>query len=1050
MKLAMNKAITGSNWFSNMIARADDMNFGSTSKYANFTNLMALLIGSSDVNMVLTGLELLIDTGLVTSLAVGGALSFTGSYVDVEGAWGFNAGAEEVFSVVVPEIGVVAFSSADPTNPRIDVLEIRPKQILYDEKDRKFKDPITKLVTSTPTNVKIEYGYDFNIVVGTPAGSPVAPASNAGWIKIAEVSIAASQTTLTQTDIKGVAQSAEWGTETSSAIFAGFLKLTESANPIVADRLDPVNLPFVMGKGFTNSVVDSLDLSSDNWTKTDTDVNDSGMTVASEILWELVSNTTSLSHIDSFDIDAFSVKYMVSIIVKKGNMDQVGLDVYGNGVSEGTVDIVFSTQTITPSNGAVVHRVEWLESDMVRVHFLTDVLDGTYTYVLRLFVDTNSPYVVDDFTYFTQPQMTFDERLLPFIETTEEEGLVTHPYFMSDIFTIDTVIKPMYLYDVVFDQGVIALIPDDEATMGEGKLLLRYDTGTSKFIVEWMNSGTLRTLTSNQFDDGSSFDNINQSLRFIISLELSLGGINDSRFIVLSVDDDVILNEDTAWSGTPDIKSLNFKDLTISRGVLKGTNLGDKLNSGLVEHFMYGNGYYVAVEYNTGRVWTATDPLGTWTDQGLIGPVTIATASLFDGTTFFILWADSMYYATDPTGAWTFKDLAMTGTPRGMAYNGAGLWVIVSGSASGIAHTASDPTGTWTAHNAVGSPPGMVIYGNGIWIHGGTGLSWTTDPTGSWTASGLGSIPAPIYGAFNGEMFVFGGTGELVMTVDGRRWIRTVIPTESQIESVTYANGLWLVTAYVGHYESADGINWVYYSSDLSALKIVYTGADYFVGGNNLGEIVVIKHVASSMNALFKYLKIYNGLLIGIVSNALEIDEALLEQTKQLEFIGENYNPTKLYKSTDAYRALEQNMHSFSSGKGLLNRSIKGRHLQKLSVGVEHLDIGTVYRMIEVEIGIWDMSSTGPGSIILHPILPGLGSTDQYFLNIRGMRAIIQQDSGPTYGMKDFASASGVSIVVTRLGLSIASDVGGDFDSGSYNATTVNRGFIQIDYVLEI
>ena len=46
MKLAMNKAITGSNWFSNMIARADDMNFGSTSKYTNFTNMLALLVGT--------------------------------------------------------------------------------------------------------------------------------------------------------------------------------------------------------------------------------------------------------------------------------------------------------------------------------------------------------------------------------------------------------------------------------------------------------------------------------------------------------------------------------------------------------------------------------------------------------------------------------------------------------------------------------------------------------------------------------------------------------------------------------------------------------------------------------------------------------------------------------------------------------------------------------------------------------------------------------------------------------------------------------------------
>ncbi len=219
MNLSESRAIKGPQWLSNMILRADDINFTTEAFYGNLTDQLALRanIQDGDADTVLTGLVLEPDTLLTCKLKHGAAVSANGYYL-ADGTWGWVSSPGDIFSVIVPEDTAVVFDAADPTNPRIDVVEIRPVEAAYNSKSRQFKDPVTEIITSQPTNTKREYGVEVGVVKGTPGASPSAPVATAGWIKIAEVTIPATATTIREPDIQTYRGASNWTTENTRTL----------------------------------------------------------------------------------------------------------------------------------------------------------------------------------------------------------------------------------------------------------------------------------------------------------------------------------------------------------------------------------------------------------------------------------------------------------------------------------------------------------------------------------------------------------------------------------------------------------------------------------------------------------------------------------------------------------------------------------------------------------------------------------------------------------------------------------------------------------------
>ena len=75
----------------------------------------------------------------------------------------------------------------DGVNDRIDIVVCRAKRVDGATESRKFKNAMTNVISNENLVVSNEWETEFDLVEGTPAGSPVAPATPAGWIKLAEL-----------------------------------------------------------------------------------------------------------------------------------------------------------------------------------------------------------------------------------------------------------------------------------------------------------------------------------------------------------------------------------------------------------------------------------------------------------------------------------------------------------------------------------------------------------------------------------------------------------------------------------------------------------------------------------------------------------------------------------------------------------------------------------------------------------------------------------------------------------------------------------------------
>lgn len=85
----------------------------------------------------------------------------------------------------------IAVAAADGANPRIDIVCIRANRATTASESRNFKD-VDDSVSVVSMVVKTDWDADLLVVAGTPAGSPAVPSTPAGYIKIAELAIAAA------------------------------------------------------------------------------------------------------------------------------------------------------------------------------------------------------------------------------------------------------------------------------------------------------------------------------------------------------------------------------------------------------------------------------------------------------------------------------------------------------------------------------------------------------------------------------------------------------------------------------------------------------------------------------------------------------------------------------------------------------------------------------------------------------------------------------------------------------------------------------------------
>jgi len=223
MELGDQRGIKTGQWLANELLMQDDINFVGESTYQNVTDFLAILAqqgvaSGSAPGIVIGGLLLEFSATLSSNLRAGAAISYQGYYLDEYGTWGFQASAGKIFSVMVPDDQVVTVDGGGAQG-RVDTIEIRPIETPYNSESRQFKDPVTGAITSAVVKTRKEYGVEVQILKGTEGASPVAPTHTAGWIKVAEIDVAASATFITQADIKDVRGAWDWSTQVDHTVY---------------------------------------------------------------------------------------------------------------------------------------------------------------------------------------------------------------------------------------------------------------------------------------------------------------------------------------------------------------------------------------------------------------------------------------------------------------------------------------------------------------------------------------------------------------------------------------------------------------------------------------------------------------------------------------------------------------------------------------------------------------------------------------------------------------------------------------------------------------
>jgi len=139
--------------------------------------------------------------------------------------------------------------------------------------------------------------------------------------------------------------------------------------------------------------------------------------------------------------------------------------------------------------------------------------------------------------------------MFPFMDGSEAVNIENKTFTLRDKLTVDMIINPRFAFDdsTLNNEPILNWRID-----GTHLLLFYYNNTTDTINAHWTDGTTARTMESVVFDNGSSFVNLNQRIRITGSFDLSSGGINDSRWIVIPLETGSFL-ESSAWDGVPDV-----------------------------------------------------------------------------------------------------------------------------------------------------------------------------------------------------------------------------------------------------------------------------------------------------------------------------------------------------------------------------------------------------------------------------------------------------------------------------------------------------------------
>lgn len=196
----------------NEILQEEDISFGYDSSINNVITALNSFLSGSEKNIIIGGKVEPYQTGMNLKVSSLFAMNKSGKYCCID--------TDSIYPVSVEE--------SDVSQNRIDIVEIKSVLTGYDTQIRKFQDPNLDTQTSEQVDTKKKYAVEVKVKKGT-AGSSVAPDTDSGYIKIAEVLIPSAVSAIQSSFIYNVTaiqsgeENASWTNEKDSTFNPGYV-----------------------------------------------------------------------------------------------------------------------------------------------------------------------------------------------------------------------------------------------------------------------------------------------------------------------------------------------------------------------------------------------------------------------------------------------------------------------------------------------------------------------------------------------------------------------------------------------------------------------------------------------------------------------------------------------------------------------------------------------------------------------------------------------------------------------------------------------------------
>lgn len=321
-------------------------------------------------------------------------------------------------------------------------------------------------------------------------------------------------------------------------------------------------------KGTTNLITDPKDLSTGNWNDNLTSRILTSTYTEDFLLTELKKTSTISDCYVYQDQSVTSNEIPFQGIFKRGTSDLSRITLYDTVGTTTHIDLIidWTTDIITSITGDFL-QYNWIDSDTLWLACISTTLNPANNQQLRIYPVYYSGDS-DSYIYTTGLQLENYFYPTPFTNSIRNDVVHDFLYTLTSQFSIKLEIKKAWFkYDTSSDKVFFSWRVDADSFF-----YLVYNATTDKFELRWQNNGTLRILESQQFDNGTSFDDINQdNIIVFCSINLTTGDTSGSRLVVITQEQTF---EDNIWSGNIDVLISSFTTLEIG-SFNSGNNFAD-------------------------------------------------------------------------------------------------------------------------------------------------------------------------------------------------------------------------------------------------------------------------------------------------------------------------------------------------------------------------------------------------------------------------------------------------------------------------------------------